>query len=164
MTVFARGQLKRPLNGSDFNIVTAQFSAVTDRGDGGVWAVSIAAERNNPAEMTFFDDGWSGGVDYISRDLNDVTVKLMLQLVGPRPSAIIDLDGSISAGAGATTDYGGTSGLKFNLPPGATFTSASGVFLTPIPGGAILLASALGLVVSASRWSRRRGRTPASCA
>jgi hypothetical protein len=70
---------------------------------------------------------------------------------------------SADVGNGATAEYGSTSHFRLTLPDNVTFTSNSGVFLTPVidppsgvpePGTAALLLAALGAMASLTRRGR----------
>lgn len=68
----------------------------------------------------------------------------------------------VSGGANETMDFGHTALLSLDLPPGVTYTSASGLFLTegaapvPEPEAAWLLFAGLIPLAARLRWNRRR--------
>lgn len=53
----------------------------------------------------------------------------------------------LTANAGGTADFSHTATMMFELPPGLTFTSASGVFLSPVPEPMTAALFALGVGV-----------------
>jgi hypothetical protein len=57
----------------------------------------------------------------------------------------------LTANAGGTADFSNTATMMFELPPGLSFTSASGVFLSPIPEPMTAALFALGLGVLCAR-------------
>jgi len=92
----------------------------------------------------------------------DLTATMVLDLDGAHPT--IDVDELMTAiSYQGTADYLHTSYLSFVLPPGVTYTSGSGVFLTQSPAGvpepgswAVISLGALCLGGAARR--RRQGR------
>ncbi|MGB6451522.1 MAG: PEP-CTERM sorting domain-containing protein [Steroidobacteraceae bacterium] len=109
---------------------------------------------------TSADGDWLSS-NIVSQTANSTIIDAEYQLVGQDPTIPVSLFLECSSGNDASCDYYDTAAIGLTLPDGVTFTSASGVFLspsvvsTPEPGSFLLFGTALlGL-----GWSVRRSRS-----
>lgn len=88
-----------------------------------------------------------------------------LQMTGEQMTVWFYAGMSVSASMGGWADYGNTVRFHLDLPPGVTYTSASGVFLAdrppipPVPEPSSLALGLAGLASMAWVQRRRRGAT-----
>jgi hypothetical protein len=109
-----------------------------------------------PAPNVDFASGLytSRGTDALINDL--LQTSIAVSPLNPTFSFMAELNMQVG-GPGGSADFGNTATLELILPPGLSFTSASGTFLSavPVPASFWLLATAIGVVMSARRHARR---------
>lgn len=114
-----------------------------------------------PGTFTAASDPFPDSITWLApvrNTSNNLIEEGILSLTGP--TAVVDISANLNTGANAgTVDYSNTAAISFQLPTGATYSSASGVFGTatvPEPAAFGLCGAGLSLLAVALRRRARK--------
>jgi hypothetical protein len=132
-------------------------------GAGFVYQASATEVGPTQSTQVTSNYGWVGGAGAVSNEtVNSILFSGMFQVSNNQDVPIVFQQG-ITCGNGVDCDFQNTAQLSLVLPPGVTYTSDSGVFLsqsvsTPEPGSAVLLGAVLLALGGYRFYSSRRRR------
>lgn len=138
----------------------ASVRAVDGFGNG---AIDTIVEDNSGTSfvpsLDYFDanGGWAS-YSISDTDLNDMVFQGEYAVSNADPTLGLSMYLTVTCAFGADCDYSDTNSIALTLPPGVTFTSDSGVFLSavPEPAGWMTLLPTLGVLGFLARGRDRR--------